>query len=487
MASLIKVILALQHQALPPHLHLQQLNPDISLEAIPAKIPTRLTPWPVTSEPRLAGINAFGMSGTNAHAVVEAAPAWPASENDRERPLHILALSAKTPRALRDLIARYEQTLTYTTTERLADLCFTAGAGRSHFEHRLAVVGDTPASIRQQLAAYQAAPAPLEPVWAASPNAHPPKIVFVFTEATWPQNAGRRLYDTQPTFRQTIDRCAALLQPEFVPPSEGYPLQQLQPNAALVVLNYALATLWQTWGIVPDGVVGVGVGEVVAACVAGIISVEAALRWATQSEQGGARSPYEIPTPEAIHLPPPSTCAVLCAQTGQPLSPTDVLNRLNRPVQSLLTPQSLHGLATNYTHFLTSFAQPADGGEAGVWLSSLAADRADWDVLLSSLGQLYQQGAAVDWVGFDRDYSRQRLPLPTYPFQRQRYWKPSAERGQTAIAAVPGSALQPHRLSQDALLGLPVEERQPRLVADLCDRLAQLLAADRDHITPRSP
>ncbi|NJL38373.1 MAG: acyltransferase domain-containing protein [Leptolyngbyaceae cyanobacterium SM1_4_3] len=480
MASLIKVILALQHQELPPHLHLQQLNPEISLEDIPAKIPTGLTPWRANSTPRLAGVNAFGMSGTNAHAVVEAAPELPLSANSPERSLHILSLSAKTPGALRELVDRFEQALDHTPPDRLADLCFTAGAGRSHFEHRLAVVGDTPTSIRQQLAANRATPVP---------PSHPPKIAFVFTEAPLTEQAGRQLYATQPTFRQAIDRCVALLQPDSPHGlSKDYPLPLIQQKTALFVLEYALATLWQSWGTAPDGVIGVGVGVVVAACVAGVIGLETALRWVVQFEQEG-RSQPQFHFQESVNLPV-ATCAILCAQTGQVLSPKEVLNRLEQPALFLeLTQQSLQALKTQgFTHFLEIAPQPSGKTEPGTWLSSLDPHRSDWEVLLSSLSQLYQQGATVDWVGFDRDYARQRMPLPTYPFQRQRYWKASAERGRKAAIAPPPPFPSPQsRLTHTALLSLPVEDRQPRLVADLCDRLTQLLMSDPAQITPERP
>ncbi|MGG6293711.1 amino acid adenylation domain-containing protein [Leptolyngbya sp. AN02str] len=533
MASLIKVILALQHQALPPHLHLQQLNPEISLEEIPAKIPTRLTPWTTDAATRLAGINAFGMSGTNAHAVVEAAPHRPLPANTPERPLHILTLSAKTPRALRDLVGRVESALEQTSADRLADVCFTAGAGRSHFEHRLAVVGATPTEMRQQLAACRATPLPPEPIGTVGRSLHPPKIVFVFTPSPRTKHAGRQLYATQPTFRQAIDRCVAQLQPEvarrepqlrqktYLPnhssrnsfehlradssdhsssnslkDSSDYPLSCLPEKTAAFVLSYALATLWQSWGIVPDGVMGVGVGEGVAACVAGVISLEAALHWVAQSDrgdQGNGRSP-SLRSVQPLEPAPMATCTVLCAQTGQALSSSEVLNRLPHACETVepfaITRHGLPALSTQgYTHFLNLASQPlADPPEIGVWLSSLDPHRSDWEVLLMSLGQLYQQGAMVDWDGFDHDYVRHRMPLPTYPFQRQRYWKSAAERGRkAAIAPIPAHPPHQSRLTQAALLSLPVEDRLPRLVADLCDRLAQLLAIDPAHMTPHRP
>ena len=370
LASLIKVVLALRHQTLPPHLHLQQLNPEISLTDIPAKIPTTPTPWPAAGQPRLlAGVNAFGMSGTNAHVIVEAPPAVRPKESSVERPLHVLPLSAKTPAALRQLIQRYE---TYLATDAdgnadidIGDVCFTAGVGRSHFSHRLSLVGDSVKALHQQLADLLEADA--IPTSACQPL---PKIVFVFPEANTKTLATvdfQPLYETQPIFQQAIDQCATVLK------QSGLDVIKGSDRRTAFVITYALAQLWQAWGLLPSRCVGAGVGRWVADCLTGKLSLEAALAH-------GVNQP-----PQAIGSSQYLTEAALL---------TDAESTVPAEYQLEITPQ-----------------------------------QAIWTALLKTLGILYEYGFEVDWMGFDRPYDRRRLSLPTYPFQRQRYWNDLAQQG----------------------------------------------------------
>src|SRR5262249_41679674 len=142
----IKVVLALRHREIPRHLHLRELNPHIAREGYPIRIPVEPMAWKGT-EPRLAGVSSFGLSGINAHVVVEEAPAAVAafaSGNGKaspvERPAQVLALSAKGAEALRDVAGRYAAWLVEHPEANLADVAFTANSGRSHFEHRAALV-----------------------------------------------------------------------------------------------------------------------------------------------------------------------------------------------------------------------------------------------------------------------------------------------------------------------------------------------------------
>jgi acyl transferase domain-containing protein len=148
-AGLIKVTLALQHREIPPHLHLQQLSPYISLEDTPIKIPVVLTPWPEGG--RLAGISGFGFGGTNCHVILEEAPRQKAVRNETDRPLHLLALGAKNEPALLELAQRYEAWLAAHPDADLGDVCFTANTGRVHGECRLAVIGGSVDQVRAAL------------------------------------------------------------------------------------------------------------------------------------------------------------------------------------------------------------------------------------------------------------------------------------------------------------------------------------------------
>ncbi len=138
-ASLIKVVLALQQQEIPPHLHLQQPNPHIDWEQLPIEVPTKRTPWTRGQQPRIAGVSSFGFSGTNAHVVVAEAPQLEQVLAPVVRPLHIFTLSAKTQTALKQLAARYQDYLARAIAD-IGDICFTANVGRSHFNHRLYVL-----------------------------------------------------------------------------------------------------------------------------------------------------------------------------------------------------------------------------------------------------------------------------------------------------------------------------------------------------------
>lgn len=155
-ASLIKVVLSLQHGELPPQLHFNQLHPYISLEGTTFSIPTEPQPWSAGSEQRLAGVSAFGFGGTNAHIVLEEAPVQTPAISEIERPMHLLTLSAKSEPALRELASRYQEFLVTHPTASLADVCFTANTGRSQFDYRLAVVADSTVQLGEQLGTFAA-------------------------------------------------------------------------------------------------------------------------------------------------------------------------------------------------------------------------------------------------------------------------------------------------------------------------------------------
>ena len=341
-ASLIKVILSLQHQQIPPHLHLQTPNPYIPWQQLAVAIPTRLTPWPAAEESRLAGISAFGMSGTNVHLVIEEAPeaadeisdargqailnsetkvASPEADTaelaTHQRPLHVLALSARSEAALRQLVQRYRDWLQSSPAGTLAELCFSASVGRSHFNHRLALITADLPQLRQQLETYLSGNFSPDFI---SPRPTPPrrKIAFLFTgQGSQYLHMGRELYATDPVFRQAMDRCAEILVAEGIDlldvlypdwgsegvgewgskgaeairtpeyPNTSSPHYPITPSPlhstaltqpALFALEYSLAQLWFSWGIEPDGVLGHSIGEYVAACIAGVFSLEDGLR-----------------------------------------------------------------------------------------------------------------------------------------------------------------------------------------------------------------
>ncbi|WNG36077.1 type I polyketide synthase [Archangium violaceum] len=545
-AGLIKVVLALQHREIPPHLNFERLNPRASLEGIPAVIPTRRTSWEAIGGARIAGVSSFGLSGTNAHVVLEEAPepqssasvaAEPASF---ERPLHVLALSAKSERALRSAASNLSSYLATAERENpipLTDACFTANVGRSHFSQRAIVTAESTATLRERLeklASGMAVPGVQEgqTVGAA------PRVVFLFSgQGSQYVGMGRRLYETQPTFRSVLERCDELIRDRlgrsllsvlYPEPGATSPLDETAfTQPALFAIEYALAELWRSWGITPSMVMGHSVGEYVAACVAGVLRWEDGLRlvlergqlmqtrtvpgdmaavFADESEVlaaiaahresvsiaayngpseiviSGAREAMQeilgaitargvktrkLNTSHAFHSPlmepmldefervasqlahqaPRITLVsnVTGRAAGQEVfsNPSYWRQHVRAPVRFSEGLRTLHERgATLFVEIgpspiLSGLGQRILPEGAVTFLPSLQKNRDDWTPMLESLGALYVRGANVDWEGFDRDYSRRRTSLPTYPFQRERFWIERSPRAHTTHPSRP--------------------------------------------------
>ena len=283
-AGLVKTVLALQRREIPPHLHLQSRNPHIDWSAMPIEIPTAATPWAAIGGRRIAGVSSFGFSGTNAHVVLEDAPA--SGDTGRASAgLHILALSARDAVALATVVERYRAVLASPQADaRLADLCFTAGAGRSHFAHRLSARGTNAAALDAALAAWQRGEAHPDFV-STTAGAEAPRVAFLFP-GQGPQylGMGRDLYASAPVFRETFDRCCAVLDTllprplcdvVFATDARDSPLDETRyAQPAMFAMEVSLAALWRSWGITPVAVMGHSFGEYAAAVVAGAISLE---------------------------------------------------------------------------------------------------------------------------------------------------------------------------------------------------------------------
>jgi len=285
-AGLIKVVLSLQQREIPPHLHFKQGNPHIPWGRLPVSVPTQRTPWPDTPTRHLAGVSAFGFSGTNVHLIVEGAPPRQVVERPGapERPLHVLCLSGKGAPALIESAQRMEAFLAARTDASLANVAYSANVGRSHFSHRLAVVADSAEDARTALAAF-AAGRPAAGVATGQLPAGRPRLAFLFTgQGAQYAGMGRQLYETQPSFRAALERCDQLLRPHLerpllsviFAPDESVSLldETAYTQPALFALEYALCELWRSWGVEPAAVLGHSVGEYAAACVAGVFSLE---------------------------------------------------------------------------------------------------------------------------------------------------------------------------------------------------------------------
>ncbi|VWB14606.1 non-ribosomal peptide synthetase/type I polyketide synthase [Burkholderia lata] len=280
-AGVIKVVLSLNHDRLPAHLHFRQPSPLVQWDALPIEVCAEASAWPRGERPRRAGVSAFGASGTNAHLVLEEAPAPARPVAPPKHKVHPLVLSAKTPAALRELVGRYQRRLEAEPGLDIAAVAFSAANGRSHFAHRLALPVTSLDDAIDKLRALHAK----EPAGAAQP-APRVKMAFLFTgQGSQYAGMGRRLYDAYPVFRDAIDRCRAVADSLLDKPllevlsAQGEDIHQTgYSQPALFSLQYALSTLLASFGVVPDAVMGHSVGEYAAACAAGVFSPEDGLR-----------------------------------------------------------------------------------------------------------------------------------------------------------------------------------------------------------------
>jgi acyl transferase domain-containing protein/acyl carrier protein len=286
-AGMIKVVLALRHAEIPPHLHLKEPSPHIAWEQLPLTVPTERTAWEPLNGRRVAGVSSFGFSGTNVHVVMEGAPAPAPLEPGPERPRHLLPLSARHEDTLREAAARLTGYLHEHPELELADVCFTAGVGRAQLANRVALPVSSLAEARAALDAVARGETP-ETAVAGRVGAAAPEPVFLFTgQGAQRVGVARELYDSQPVFREALERCDAVLRGHldrpllsvlYPAPGEASPLDDTAyAQPALFAIEWALAELWRAWGVTPAAVLGHSVGEYVAACVAGMCSLEEGL------------------------------------------------------------------------------------------------------------------------------------------------------------------------------------------------------------------
>ncbi len=532
--GLIKTVLALRHELIPPSLLFDEPNPQIDFANSPFYVVTEPTPWKSNGAPRRAGVSAFGIGGTNAHVILEEAPAR--APGSASRPHQLLVLSAKTPTALAAATARLAAHLEAHPEEDLADVAYTLQVGRKQMEHRRILVAAGGADAAAALAA-----ADSKRLLSGSPRSKSPRVVYLFSgQGAQHVGMGEGLYLREPAFRAALDRCAEGLRPhlgldlrQVLYPRDGSPdgsldgsldtaaerarrLEQTSlAQPALFAVEYALATLWMEWGIAPQAMMGHSIGEYVAACLAGVMTLPEALALVAargrlmQSQPPGAM--LTVPLPAAELAPLLGRQLSLAATNGPARSvvsgPEEAVAALAERLagdgvacRRLHTSHAFHsammepilaafleevrkvdlqapripyisnvtgtwitaaeatdpehwvrhlrgtvrfaeGLATLYGEgealllevgpgkTLATLARQQPGKPASVAvLSSLRqaqdAGDAEQDLprLLSTLGQLWLHGAAVDWPGFYARERRVRVALPTYPFERRRFW-----------------------------------------------------------------
>lgn len=288
-ASLIKVILMLRHRTIPKQTHFEALNPHVDLASSRLRVAHELTTWDAAAKAATAGVSSFGFGGTNAHLVLESATTDPIETSQSDRPAHVFAISAKTAEALRRLASRYSESIADQDEFPLADACHTAAIDRNHFNHRLAISTGDAGELKDALDAFAAGGESIHVKRGKARGDHRLGIAFLFAgQGSQYPGMGRQLYDSHPVFREALESCdqiladllpRRLLEVLFEDRSDAplvHETQYTQP--ALFAIEYALSSLWRSFGVEPTVMIGHSVGDYVAACEAGVFSLADGLK-----------------------------------------------------------------------------------------------------------------------------------------------------------------------------------------------------------------
>ncbi|MEU5535590.1 beta-ketoacyl synthase N-terminal-like domain-containing protein [Streptomyces sp. NPDC020362] len=273
MAGFVKAVLALEHRRIPPSLHFDAPNPLIDFASGPFRVPTELEEWPYAGRPRRAAVSAFGVGGTNAHVIVEEAPAAGEPPRSAETPRrHVLPLSARTAGALRGQAEALARHLEHHPELRLDDVAYSLRAERPALRHRLTV---SATSAAEAVAALRTPLPPAGPV----PD-DPPRVAFLLPGGgTQYAGMGTELYRDNDVYQDAVDRCAGVLRPVIGGDLRTALFEQVEPGStpaflALIVTEYALARTLMEQGVRPDALIGHSLGEYTAACLAGVMDLD---------------------------------------------------------------------------------------------------------------------------------------------------------------------------------------------------------------------
>jgi phthiocerol/phenolphthiocerol synthesis type-I polyketide synthase E len=529
-AGLMKTVLALKHGVIPPTLHFSKPNPRLELDRSPFFIPTETVPWKAPF-PRRAGVSSFGIGGTNAHAVLEEAPAFPTEPGAKK--WHVLPLSARSEHALESAAKNMAEFLKGENVPDIADIARTLQAGRRAFSYRRVVVCRT---VTDAADAFDSNGAN-RGVSGNVPGQQVP-VVFMFSgQGSQFVNMSKRLYEHEPVYREKVDYCCGKLAPllgidlrnilfpqDCDRDSAGNLLSQtLYTQPALFVLEYCLAGLFMSWGIQPKAMIGHSVGEYVAACLSGVFGLDDALRLIVERAKIMQEQPsgvmLSISAPEERikeYLEPGAEIALM---NGPQLFVVGGLVAIIDSLDKKLTLKNIQHTRLRTSHafhtaLMDGAVEPFAGcvsqttrhaptipfisNVSGTWITpEMACDSAYWashlrsvvrfssgmeellkaypralfveigpgntlcvlgalhaapdrtvatiqtlphalqqrddaEMFLSALGRLWALGASVDWTKTYGSEPRRRVSLPTYPFERKRFWIGPSENAKKA-------------------------------------------------------
>jgi acyl transferase domain-containing protein/NADP-dependent 3-hydroxy acid dehydrogenase YdfG/acyl carrier protein len=498
----LKMVLALDNEVIPATLHFQQPNLEMNITGTPFHIVQQATPWARGDCPRRGGVSSFGIGGTNAHVVLEEAPTPPPQV--RARDLQLLPLSARSNPAIASASTNLAHYLSERPDANLADIAYTLHVGRAGFSHRCAVVASSSSEAIEALNCVDSG--------VVCDPALPPSVIFMFPgQGSQHIKMAAGLYEHEPVFRQVVSQCA-----EAFLPLIGLDLRQLDSadvirqtryaQPALFTIEYALARLWMSWGIEPAAMLGHSIGEIVAACLAGVFSLDdaitvvAARAAAMQECPPGAMLVVNLSDRELAGLPSGISLAVQNGPGMAVLSGSyaaidafeQELGCRNVACRRLHTSHAYHSelmdaalepfsralsrvrLSPPRLRFLSCVTGEWIGAEQAAstdyWVSQLRRtvrfgdgvvaaaalprpvflevgpmqalskivraqhvhaiaslsepdqEQPDDRTMLQALGELWKRGARVDWKAFHQEEKLRRTPVPSYPFERQRYW-----------------------------------------------------------------
>ncbi|HEY9151630.1 MAG TPA: beta-ketoacyl synthase N-terminal-like domain-containing protein, partial [Anaerolineales bacterium] len=519
-AGVIKVALMLKNKMIPPSLNFNHPNPQIDFANSPFYVNTELREWKTDSVKRMAGVSSFGLGGTNAHIVMEEAPLLKSANPSRSK--HLLLISTKSASALEQATTNLAKHLRQNQHLNIADVAYTLQTGRRAFNHRRMIISS---QLNDAIAVLESRDQ--KRILTSTQEPMDRDVVFMFSgQGSQYVNMGLELYQSEPVFKQAIDRCAEILAsklpvdlchilyPNTTGLEEAARLldQTSYTQPALFTIEYALAMLWMSWGIKPSSMIGHSIGEYVAACLAGVFSLEDALKLVVARgmlmQEMSPGSMLAVPMEEqrlksylngglSVSVFDSPSLHIVSGEQNEIKALEDRLTANGIECQRLHTSHAFHSKMMDpmlrpflkevekiklnqpripfVSNLTGTWITPSDATDSNYWAQQLRQpvrlresfeellkktdsiflevgpgrtlsasarrnfeagsktlvfsstrhpneDASDLTFILTMLGRLWLAGLQIDWTDFYSNEKRQRVSLPTYPFERKRYW-----------------------------------------------------------------